>query len=630
MQRKPQARNGKADKVERAGSGQRGPILVPADSLNLGALASRYTEGSLTPTALVEGILERIAARGNDKVWIHVLPHRDLMAIARGLEKSGPAGKPLWGIPFAIKDNIDLAGHPTTAACPGYAYVPKKSATVVERLVAAGAIPVGKTNLDQFATGLNGTRSPYGAPGSALDAKCISGGSSSGSAVSVAAGLVSFSLGTDTAGSGRVPAMLNNIVGLKPTRGLLSTQGVVPACRSLDCVSIFALTGDDARDVLAVAKGFDADDPFSRPEQPAPLAGSVKGLRFGVPRAGQLEFFGNTEGARLFAAMQYLIKRMGGELIELDIEPFLETARLLYEGPWVAERFVAIRGFLEKRPKSLFPVTRKIIEGGGKPSAADAFSAYYRLKQMQRATAPVWEAIDLLLLPTAPRTYTIAEMKADPIRLNNNLGLYTNFVNLLDNAGIAIPAGFQRDARPFGVTLVAPAWTDAALCAIGDEIHRAQHSLMGALKAPLPAPRVSAPSAAAPATIRVAVCGAHMQGLPLNRQLTDRGGRLVRAALTAPGYRLFALPGAPPARSGMVRADKGAAIAVEVWEMPESQFGSFMNGIPAPLAIGTIELEDGERVKGFLCETISTLGATDITAMGGWRRYLASQIAIAR
>jgi allophanate hydrolase len=590
------------------------------DSLDLAALAGRYASGSLTPSALVENVLARIAQRGDDKVWIQILSRAELLTIAWKLEAAGPAGKPLYGVPFAIKDNIDLAGHPTTAACPAFTYLPEKTATVVQRLIDAGAIPIGKTNLDQFATGLNGTRSPYGAPASVFNRDYVSGGSSSGSAVAVAAGLVSFALGTDTAGSGRVPAQFNNLIGLKPTRGLLSASGVVPACRSLDCVSILALSSDDARDVLAVAKGFDPADPFSRKDAPTPLPNQVKGTRFGIPRAGDLQFFGNDEGERLFKAMVERIAGRGGEIVEIDLGPFLETARLLYEGPWVAERYVAIRDFIEKQPDALHPVTRQIMQGGAKPLAIDAFAAYYRLKELRRRTAGAWERMDVLVTPTAGRHYTIAELLDDPIRLNSNLGYYTNFMNLLDLAAIAIPAGFQSDRLPFGVTLVAPAFTDAGLLAIGDELHRAQGLKLGGLDHVLPAKRAAKPTGA---SVRVAVCGAHMAGLPLNWQLTDRGGRLVRACRTASKYRLYALPGGPPARPGMVRTEKGKAIEVEVWELPTVAFGSFVDGIPPPLGIGTVELEDGERVKGFVCEAYGTINARDITDLGGWRRYVA-------
>ena len=606
--------------VARTIPGGNNAVLGFDDSLDLAALAKGYRNGSLTPTDVVTGTLDRIARRGDDKVWIHLLPRDELLSIARKLERAGPDGKPLYGVPFAIKDNIDLAGHPTTAGCPAFAYTPDRSAAVVHRLIEAGAIPIGKTNLDQFATGLNGTRSPYGAPGCAFNPVYISGGSSSGSAVAVAAGLVSFSLGTDTAGSGRVPAQFNNLIGLKPTKGLLSTSGVVPACRSLDCVSIFALCSDDARDVLAVAKGFDTTDPFSRNDAPAPLPQQVKGTRFGVPRSQDLQFFENHEGERLFASTLERITALGGTLVEIDLRPFLETARLLYEGPWVAERYVAIRDFIDSNPEAIFPVTRQIIASGAKPLAADAFAAYYRLKELRRITDGAWLEMEVMVIPTAARHYTIAELLADPIRLNSNLGYYTNFMNLLDLAGVAIPVGFQRDGLPFGVTLVAGAFTDAGLLELGDEIHRAQHLRLGALDTRMPAKRAAAPAGA---TVKVAVCGAHMAGLPLNWQLADRGGKLVRRTRTAPCYRLYALPGGPPARPGMVRTEPGKAIEVEVWELPTSKVGSFVDGIPPPLAIGTVELADGERVKGFVCEAYSTIHAQDITELGGWRRYIA-------
>jgi len=595
-------------------------MLKPDDSLDLAALRDAYSSGRLTPQGLAEGLTSRISARGDDKVWLHLLPRERLLEIARRLEASGPAGKPLYGIPFAIKDNIDLAGAPTTAACPDFAYLPKESAFVVHRLMEAGAIPIGKTNLDQFATGLNGTRSPYGFPSSALSRDHVPGGSSSGSAVAVASGLVSFALGTDTAGSGRVPAQFNNIVGLKPSRGLISNTGVVPACRSLDCVSIFALSADDAADVLAVAKGFDPADPFSRQEEAASAPAAVKGARFGIPRAADLEFFGNREGATLFAAMVERIRRLGGRTVEIDLSPFVETARLLYDGPWVAERYAAIRDFIEAKPEALLPVTRAIIGSGNRPLAAEAYAAYYRLKEMQRLTAPIWKQIDALVIPTAGRHYTIAEMLAEPVKRNSELGHYTNFMNLLDLSGVAIPAGFGASGLPFGVTLVGPAFAESGLLALADALHRDQDITLGALRSKLPAKRGSAKPVG---MIKVAVCGAHMAGLPLNWQLTDRGGRLVRATRSAPAYRLYALPGGPPARPGMVRVHDGCAIELEVWELPVAAFGSFVDGIPAPLGIGTVELEDGEKVKGFVCEAIAAEDARDITHLGGWRRFLA-------
>ena len=605
-------------------------MLDASDSLDLATLGGRLQAGSLTPVEIVEGSLARIAARGDDKVWIHLLPRAELIARALALAKDGAAGRPLYAIPFAVKDNIDLAGHPTTAACPDFAYHPGRSAAVVERLIAAGAILVGKCNLDQFATGLSGTRSPYGAPASVFNEEYISGGSSSGSAVAVAAGLVSFALGTDTAGSGRIPAAFNNLVGLKPTRGLLSTRGVVPACRSLDCVSIFALSADDARQVLASARGFDAADPFSRRANAAADAAmprTVEGCRFGVPRPVELEFFGDAEGAERFAETLRLVKRLGGILVEIDFTPFLETARLLYGGPWLGERYAAIRDFITRQPEALHPVTRQIIEAGAKPLAADAFLGYYRLKELRRVTDRVWERIDVLLTPTAGRSYKISELLADPIRLNSNLGYYTNFMNLLDLSALAVPAGFAASGLPFGITLAAPAWCDEALLALGDALHRAQKPHLGATRHALPPGRAGAATGSGTHArmVRLAVCGAHMSGLPLNHQLIERGGRLLRRCRTAPHYRLFALPGGPPARPGLLRSADGRAIEIEVWELPSAAFGAFVDGIPAPLGIGTLELEDGEQVKGFLCEAYAAEGARDISELASWRRYLAAQ-----
>lgn len=595
-------------------------MLRASDSLDLQTLGARLRSGTVRPSNVVSGVLDRILARGDDKAWIHVLPRAELDARAAELERRGPDGLPLYGVPFAIKDNIDLAGHPTTAACPEYAYVAQHTASVVQALLDAGAMLIGKTNLDQFATGLVGTRSPYGACANTFDARYISGGSSSGSAVVVAAGVVSFSLGTDTAGSGRVPAAFNNLVGLKPTCGLLSTRGVVPACRSLDCVSIFALTAADAAAVLDAAAKFDAGDPYARRERAALGPATIAGCRIGVPRAAQLEFFGNREAEKLFAGAVAKLEQLGAKCVEIDFAPFLAAARLLYEGPWVAERYVAIREFIERNPEALHPVTRQIISGGAKPSAADCFAAQYKLRALLREAEPTWSAVDLLIAPTAATIYTLAEVEADPVRLNSNLGIYTNFVNLMDLSAIAVPAGFMSAGLPFGVTLLAPAFFDRALCTLGDELQRALVDTMGATRLPLP-PAI-APAGRALRGVRVAVCGAHLSGLPLNHQLTERGARLVRACRTAPRYRLYALAGFSPPRPGMLRDGGGQPIEVEVWELSTDAFGSFVDGIPAPLGIGTVELEDGEQVKGFLCEPYATRGAQDVSHLGGWRAYL--------
>jgi allophanate hydrolase len=593
-------------------------------SLDLTRLRAAYRSGALKPRALVAALLERIERRGDDKVWIERLGRERLLERAAELERLSPEGLPLYGVPFAIKDNIDLAGCATTAACREYAYRPQASAKVVERLLEAGAIAVGKTNLDQFATGLVGTRSPYGVCRNVFDPRYISGGSSSGSAVAVAAGLASFALGTDTAGSGRVPAAFNNVVGLKPSLGLLSTCGVVPACRSLDCVSIFGLTVRDARAVLSVAQGFDPADPYSRAGPEAPRAAFGECFRFGAPRRSELEFFGDREYERLFERSLERLAALGGERVELDFQPFLEAARLLYEGPWVAERWLVIHELLARKPEAILPATRRVIEKAASFSAADAFAAAYRMQALRRQAEAAWGAVQVIAMPTAPTIYRIAEVEAEPIALNSRLGTYTNFVNLFDLCALSVPAGFRTDGLPFGATLLAPAFHDAALCSLGERLQDALGLPLGATGC-APPERPPAPARPAPpaAAVRLVVCGAHMSGLPLNGELLERGARLVRTCRTAPHYRLFAFEAFSPPRPGMVRAAQGAPIEVEVWEMPSAAFGGFVDAIPAPLGIGTVELEDGERARGFLCEHYAVAAARDITQLGAWRAYLA-------
>ena len=593
--------------------------------LSLPRLANAYRDGTLTPERLVEKLIVTRRAHADRNIWISEVSDDALRARARELMAADRNALPLYGVPFAIKDNIDFLELPTTAACPAFSYQPWESSPVVQALIDAGAIALGKTNLDQFATGLVGTRSPYGACGNAFDPEYLSGGSSSGSAVAVALGLASFSLGTDTAGSGRVPAAFNNLVGYKPTLGSLSMRGVVPACRSLDAMSIFALTADDARRVAEVAVRFDAEDPWSRAAQPAARRGFGRAATFrcGVPAAAQLEFFGNTDYARLFDEAVAHLRGLGGEPVEVDIEPLLETARLLYEGPWVAERYLATQALLTSQPDAMLEVTRKIIEGGAQPAAIDAFRAQYRLKALVRSAQPLWNSIDVLLLPTAGTHYRIAEERADPIRLNSTLGRYTNFVNLMDLAAVAVPAGFTAAGLPFGVSLIGPTWSDGDLLALAGRLQRATVSTMGATNLPLPPADAPAPGND---FIDVMVCGAHLSGLPLNKQLLDRGARHVATTRTAPVYRFYALPGGPPFRPGLVRvSDDGCAIEVEVWRVPAEHFGSFVAGIPAPLGIGKVKLEDGSEVSGFLCEPLGLEGAADISALRGWRAYLESR-----
>jgi allophanate hydrolase len=589
-------------------------------SLDIANLQRLYRSGELTPLQLVEHLLLQLQGEDRQHVWISRLDAETLRAHARALAGRNIADLPLYGIPFAIKDNIDLAGLPTTAGCPAYAYTPAESATVVQRLIDAGAIPLGKTNLDQFATGLNGTRSPYGECRNAFNPDFISGGSSSGSAVAVALGLASFSLGTDTAGSGRVPAAFNNLIGHKPSCGALSTRGVVPACRSLDAVSIFALTAEDAERVLAVASGHDPQDAYSRPLAPHGFDfGRANDFRFGVPLTKDLEFFGNADAARLFGASVEKLKSLGGTPVEIDLAPFLETARLLYGGAWVAERYQAIREFFDAQADQVFPPVREIIAGGKAPSAADAFAGQYRLRALKARCDTVWNDIEVLLTPTAGTIYTIAEMQADPIRLNGNLGYFTNFMNLLDLAATAVPAGFQADGLPFGVTLIAPPHQDGPLLHLAARLQRASIDQLGATQHPLP-PAESL-SLLPSGQIRIAVVGAHLSGLPLNFQLTQRRARLVETTQTAPNYRCYALPDGK--RPGLIKvAEGGAAIECEVWEMPASQFGAFVAGIPAPLGIGKLELADGATVNGFICESLGVIDALDITEYGGWRAWL--------
>ncbi len=453
-------------------------------NLQISHLRNLYLSGALKPIDLVKQLDAEIGCEDSRNIWIRRLTLDEMHDFAKNLEGKIIADLPLYGVPFAIKDNIDLAGIPTTAACPEYAYTPTKSATVVQKLIDAGAIPVGKTNLDQFATGLVGTRSPYGACQNSFNPDYISGGSSAGSAVSVALGLASFSLGTDTAGSGRVPASFNNLVGHKPTCGLLSTSGVVPACRTLDCVSIFALTAEDAAQVLESAQGFDEEDAYSRKAIIRLSALSGKSFSFGVPKPEQLSFFNNNETPVLFKQAIQQLESLGGKAVEIDFEPFLETARLLYEGPWVAERYAAIREFFDAKPQAIFPVTKQIIGGAAKFSAADTYVSQYKLKALQRKAEAVWLSIDLLVTPTAGTIYTIDEVNADPVKCNSNLGYYTNFMNLLDLSATAVPTGFQQDGMPFGVTISAPAFKDMSLLTLAAKMQKMYAKTLGATGLP--------------------------------------------------------------------------------------------------------------------------------------------------
>ncbi|CAN5204398.1 allophanate hydrolase [soil metagenome] len=540
---------------------------------------------------------------------------------------AGAASGPLAGLRFTVKDNYDVAGTVTTGACREFGEFSEpaqRSATVVERLLAAGASLQGKTNLDQFACGLVGTRSPYGAVRNAFDERYVSGGSSSGSAVAVATGLVDFSIGTDTAGSGRVPAAFNNIVGLKPSRGLISTRGMLPACRHLDCPSIFARTVPQAVDVLKVIAGFDAEDPFSRTSGLDPAA-MPKQFRFGVPDANYLQFFG--DGAARAGYQQALerLKELGGTVVEIDWTPFFLAAKALYEDAWVAERYAAIKDFADHHGDAIHPVVRTIIESGRQYSAVDVFNALARMVGYKQRAMQSMAGIDVLVVPSAPTIYTIEAVERDPIELNRRLGYYTNAVNLLDLSAIAVPSAMRPDGLPFGITLIGPWGSELRLAELASRYHAATGLAVGTSDEP--APRAQTFTRDTGNTVRVAVVGAHLDGLPLNGQLQQRGARLVEVVNTAPHYRFYALSNTVPPTPGLVRvADQtGGSIAAEIWEMPVSQYGSFVAGIPAPLGIGTIELDDGRTVQGFVCESIALAGAQDITAHGGWRNYLASR-----
>ena len=592
-------------------------------SLGLQALAQAYAGGA-DPVAVIDEVYARIAAAQDPGIFITLVPHEQARKAAQAL---GPrdASKPLWGAPFAVKDNIDVAGLPTTAACPAFAYVPEASAFAVEQLLAAGGICIGKTNLDQFATGLVGVRSPYPIPRNSFDARIPPGGSSSGSGVAVARELVSFALGTDTAGSGRVPAALNNVVGLKPSVGAVSIKGLVPACKSIDCISVFAQSVDDAWAVYRLMAAPDASDAFQRALALSPAPAPVpSALRVGVPRAEDLEFFGDTAAKGAWDAARALLAAQGATFTEIDMRPFLAAAALLYEGPWVAERHAAMRAFMQTNIDDVLPVTRGIVEGALRFSATDAFDARYRMTELAHETAPVWSKIDVLCVPSIPCVPTVEDLQRDPLTPNARLGRWTNFVNLLDLCALAVPGPFRSDGLPAGVTLIAPRGKDDRIAGLGRLLHTKAGVPVGATGKPLPAPAAAAGARAD--EVEVVVVGAHLSGMALNGELTALDARFLRAVATEPSYKLYALAGGPPRRPGLLRVAEGtgAAIATEVWAMTPAAFGRFVNSIPAPLGFGTLRLADGTKPKGFLVEPEGLVGATEITSFGGWRAYIAS------
>jgi allophanate hydrolase len=592
------------------------------------AIVAAHRASTTTPAQTVARSYARIRDYNDPAVFISLRDEKDALAEAETLTKKDAAQLPLLGVPVAVKDNIDTLGMPTTAACPAFAYSPAHDSAAVAKLRAAGAIIIGKTNLDQFATGLVGVRSPYGIPVNPIRGDLIPGGSSSGSAVAVSAGLVPLALGTDTAGSGRVPAMLNNIVGLKPSLGLISTAGVVPACRTLDCISVFSLTVDDAMTALQVMAGPDGADPFSRNRPLANMTAFPGNLRLGIPRNGQLIFFGDKASEKAYGEALQRWTSLGATLVEFDLEPFYETARLLYEGPWVAERYLVIRNMLASSPDSIHPVTREITAAGARLTAADTFAALYRLQALRRVAERAFTSLDAVVLPTAPTAYSTAQVLANPIELNSRLGTYTNFVNLLDLCALALPAAMRPDGIPFGITLLAPAGHDARLASIGRVFHADTKLKMGSKCLTQP-PLAALPSGVNGDEIAIAVVGAHLSGMALNGELKALGGRLLEQAATAPDYTLYALSTTPP-KPGMLRVEpgKGSSIELELWALSAAAFGNFVAAIPPPLSIGTIRLADGRDVKGFLVEPLAINSARDISSFGGWRAFMAEKAVV--
>ncbi len=577
----------------------------------LASLRAAYARG-VTPRSVITALLARLAQIDDPGIFIHLEERQKLLAQADALGPFDPA-RPLWGVPFAVKDNIDVAGMPTTAGCEAFTWFPQTDAFAVARLREAGAIPIGKTNLDQFATGLVGTRTPYPVPRNTHDPALVPGGSSSGSAVVVGHGIVPFALGTDTAGSGRVPAALNGIVGLKPTLGAVSAGGVVPACRTLDTISVFAGSVEDAYTVYAAMAGYDEGDAFARPVRVAPMPAPLPAPRIAVPDHAGLRFFGDSLQAESFSATLDTLRRRGAAITPIDFGPFHEVAQMLYDGAWVAERHSVIEDLMESDPDALHPVTRAVIGKAQGMSATAAFRGIYRLAELRRRCAQLMAGFDYLVVPSIPCFYSRADLAADPVTPNTNLGTYTNFVNLLDMCALTIPVAPREDGRPGSVTLIGPTGADGRLAA------EASRLLLEVRGEPAPA----APPEPADDELALAVCGAHMAGLPLNGQLLELGGRFLRQTQSAPCYGLHALAGGPPARPGLVRREAGGkAIALEIWALPQTAIGALLAQIPAPLGLGRITLADGGSVAGFICERAGLAGAEDISDFGGWRGYL--------
>lgn len=584
----------------------------------LAAWRQKIKHNSAAVFTLLKEHIDTLSAE--DNAWLMIASDAQIqaqLAVLMPQYRNNPDSLPLFGIPFAVKDNVDVAGWPTTAACPAFEYIAEQDATAVARLKAAGAIVIGKTNLDQFATGLVGTRSPYGAVANTFNADYVSGGSSSGSASVVARGLVPFAFGTDTAGSGRVPAGFNNIVGLKPTKGWLSAKGVVPACRLNDTLSVFALTVEDAFAIATLAGGADAQDAYSRSHPATAPAAIPHNPVFAIPEV--LNFYGDTQAQAAWEKALDALCTGGAQLRPIDFSAFTQLAEQLYQGPWVAERTAAVGDMLQ-HPEQMDPTVHTIIAAGLNYSAVEAFKAEYLRAELAQKIQQALADVDALVVPTSPTIHTLEEMKQEPIRFNSQFGTYTNFTNLADLSALALPAPWREDGLPAGITLIAPAWHDRALADFGIRWQQQLALPLGATGLPL---TDSGSLATSPHHVRVAVVGAHLSGMPLNFQLTTRNAVFVEATRTAPCYRLYALANTQPQKPGIARDASGAAIEVELWDIPLARFGEFVAEIPAPLGIGSLELTDGRWVKGFICEPAALHDATDITEYQGWRHWIA-------
>lgn len=574
----------------------------------MSTLSAHYQQAPEACASELVDLRRRAAEQTHPGLWITVVSEEDLKRQLASLEVRRKRGDPLplSGVPFAVKDNIDAAGLPTTAACPAYSYVPAESAPVVQRLLDAGAVLMGKTNLDQFASGLCGDRTPYGVCRNAFAEERIAGGSSSGSAAAVARGLVSFALGTDTAGSGRVPAACNNIVGLKPTVGRLSNRGMVPACRSLDCVSILALSAADAWRVLNVMS--DAPVPAAAPGPKA----------FAVPAAEHLRFYGDEGQAQGFRQTLADLENLGWHRQEIDFGPFAEVGGLLYDGPWLAERLAGIADFVGRHAEKMHPVTRAILTSGDRFRAVEFFRATARLAELRPVCLRTFETSAFLIVPGVPTIPTVDEVVADSVGWSKRFGYYTNFANLLGLAAVTVPTGFTPAGLPVGMTVLGPGGSEEALCRFADAWQRQRDLELGKTGTRLRAP-AGWSSAPAKEMVRVSVAGAHLRGEPLHPALLQFGAQFVRAARTAPGYRFLAFMDLKPPRPGLLRdATATGGVAVELYDMPMEGFGRLVASVAPPLSIGTVELDDGSKVKGFLCESAAAPQARDITADGGW------------